>query len=102
MHSCVLSDLDYCNAVYGSLSEANLAMLQKIQDSAVRFIFNIYTYMVTKELSSTVTLTFQHKNINKRLQNIKWTPCATQNLGIFYFMNKNSFPHFCTFLDQPA
>ena len=42
VHSCVLSHLDYCNAVYGSLSEANISKLQKIQNSAVRFIFNLY------------------------------------------------------------
>ena len=42
VHSCVLSHLDYCNAVYGSLSEANISKLQRIKNSAVRFIFNLY------------------------------------------------------------
>ena len=41
-HSCILSHLDYCNAVYGALTESNLQKLQKIQNSAVRFIFNLY------------------------------------------------------------
>ena len=41
-HSCVLSNLDYCNATYGALTEANIQKLQKIQNSAVRFIFNLY------------------------------------------------------------
>jgi exonuclease III len=42
VHSNVLSVIDYCNAVYGALSEANLQKLQKIQNNAVRFIFGIY------------------------------------------------------------
>ena len=41
IHSCVLSHLDYCNSTYGSLTENNLQKLQKIQNDAVRFIFNI-------------------------------------------------------------
>ena len=41
VHSCVLSHLDYCNAAYGSLSEANIYKLQKLQNSAVRFIFSL-------------------------------------------------------------
>ena len=41
MHSCVLSVLDYCNSVFGSLSETNLRKLQKIQNSAVWFIFGL-------------------------------------------------------------
>ena len=42
VHSNVLSSIDYCNSVYGALSEANLQKLQKIQNNAVRFIFGIY------------------------------------------------------------
>ena len=42
VQSCVLSHLDYCNAVYGYLSEVNLQKLQKLQNSAARFIFNLY------------------------------------------------------------
>ena len=38
VHSMIFSHLDYCNAVFGSLSEANLNKLQKIQYSAVTFI----------------------------------------------------------------
>ena len=41
MHSCILSQLDYCNAVFGSLNESQIQILQKIQNSAVRFIFNL-------------------------------------------------------------
>ena len=41
VHSNVLSSIDYCNSVYGALSEANLHKLQKIQNNAVRFIFGI-------------------------------------------------------------
>ena len=41
VHSNVLSIIDYCNAAYGALSEANLQKLQKIQNNAVRFIFGI-------------------------------------------------------------
>ena len=40
--SCVLSHLDYCNAAYGALTEANIQKLQKLQNSAVRFVFNLY------------------------------------------------------------
>ena len=41
VHSCILSQLDYCNAVFGSLNESQIQILQKIQNSAVRFIFNL-------------------------------------------------------------
>ena len=41
VHSCILSQIDYCNAVYTSLTEQNLQKLQKIQNDAVRFIFGI-------------------------------------------------------------
>ena len=41
VHSCVFSILDYCNSTYGGLSTANLKKLQKIQNDAVRFIFNM-------------------------------------------------------------
>ena len=39
VHSLVLSQLDYCNSVFGSLSEVHLTKLQKVQNSAVRFIY---------------------------------------------------------------
>ena len=42
VNSCVLSFIDYCNAAYGSLTEVNLHKLQKIQNSAARFVFGIY------------------------------------------------------------
>ena len=42
VHSNILSCIDYCNSVYGSLSESNLQKLQKIQNNAVRFVFGIY------------------------------------------------------------
>lgn len=42
VHSNILSHIDYCNAVYGGLSEANIQRLQKIQNASVRFIFNLY------------------------------------------------------------
>ena len=38
VHSMIFSHLDYCNAVFGSLTEANLNKLQIIQYSAVTFI----------------------------------------------------------------
>ena len=41
-HSNILFHLDFCNATYGALSEKNLQKLQKIQNAAVRFIFNLY------------------------------------------------------------
>jgi hypothetical protein len=41
VHSNILSFVDYCNAVYGSLSESNMKKLQTIQNNAVRFIFNL-------------------------------------------------------------
>ena len=43
VHSCILSQLDYCNSVFGSLNESQLQTLQKIQNAAVRFIFNLRT-----------------------------------------------------------
>lgn len=42
VHSNILSIIDYCNAVYGGLTESNLHKLQKIQNNAVRFIFKLY------------------------------------------------------------
>ena len=42
VHSMVFSHLDYCNCVFGSLSEMNLNKLQKIQYSAVQFIYNLH------------------------------------------------------------
>ena len=43
VHSCIVSVLDYlyCNCTYGALSCSNLQKLQKIQNDATRFIFNI-------------------------------------------------------------
>jgi hypothetical protein len=41
VHSNILSIIDYCNAVYGGLTEKYMQKLQKIQNNAVRFIFNI-------------------------------------------------------------
>ena len=41
VHAGVLSVIDYCNAVYGGLTEADLQKLQKLQNSAVRFIFGL-------------------------------------------------------------
>ena len=42
VHSNILSIIDYCNAVYGVLTEKNIHKLQKIQNNAVRFIFKLY------------------------------------------------------------
>jgi ribonuclease P/MRP protein subunit RPP40 len=42
VHSNILSFLDYCNSVYGGLTEKNLFKLQKIQNNAVRYIFGLY------------------------------------------------------------
>lgn len=42
VQSCVLSAIDYCNSTYGSLSESNIQKLQKLQNSAIRFIFGLY------------------------------------------------------------
>ena len=41
VHGGILSAIDYCNAIFGGLSESNLKMLQKLQNSAVRFIFGL-------------------------------------------------------------
>ena len=41
VYSNILCFLDYCNAVYSRLTESNLQKLQKIQNTAVRFIFGI-------------------------------------------------------------
>ena len=41
VHSCILAHLDYCNATLSSLSVSQLNILQKLQNSAVRFIYNL-------------------------------------------------------------
>ena len=41
VNSNILSFLDYCNAVYGGISDKNLSKLQKIQNNGVRFIFKL-------------------------------------------------------------
>ena len=41
VHSNILSIIDYCNAVLFGISEKNLKRIQKIQNNAVRFIFNL-------------------------------------------------------------
>ena len=39
VHALVLSRLDYCNSMYHGISLKDLGRLQKVQNSAVRFIF---------------------------------------------------------------
>ena len=41
VHSCIHSLLDYCNGTFGSLSDKQIHQLQKIQNSAARFIFGL-------------------------------------------------------------
>ena len=41
VHSYIFSHLDYCNTVLGGISVSQLMTLQKLQNSAVRFIFNL-------------------------------------------------------------
>ena len=42
VHSNILCFIDYCNSVYGGLTECNIKKLQKIQNNAVRFVFGLY------------------------------------------------------------
>ena len=42
VHSNILCFIDYCNSVYSTLTIKQLHSLQKIQNTAVRFIFNLY------------------------------------------------------------
>ena len=41
VHGCIHSIIDYCNATYFGLSKFQLDKLQRIQNSAVRFIFGL-------------------------------------------------------------
>ena len=56
----MLSVLDYCNGIYGGLSEADLYQLQKLQNSAVRFIFG--------------TKLSDHKHISPYLKQLHFLP----------------------------
>ena len=49
VHSSVLFFIDYCNAAYGSLTEANIRKLQKAQNDAVRFVFGIYDFKAKRQ-----------------------------------------------------
>ena len=40
VHAMILSRLDYCNSILYGISVENLQRLQKVQNSAVRFIFS--------------------------------------------------------------
>ena len=42
VHSNILCFIDYCNSVYYTLTTKQLHSLQKIQNTAVRFVFNLY------------------------------------------------------------
>ena len=42
VHSNILCFIDYCNSVYGKLSEKNIQKLQRIQNNAVRFVFGLF------------------------------------------------------------
>ena len=41
VHACVLSHIDYCNAVLAGITERQLHTLQKVQNQAVRFIYGL-------------------------------------------------------------
>ena len=41
VHSCIHSILDYCNGTFGSLTNNQVNELQKVQNAAARFIFNL-------------------------------------------------------------
>ena len=41
VHACVLSHIDYCNAVLAGITERQLQTLQKVQNQAVRFIYGL-------------------------------------------------------------
>ena len=39
--SCLITHLDYCNALYASLPQVQIRKLQRIMNASVRFIFNL-------------------------------------------------------------
>ena len=41
VHSCILSQIDYCNALYYDLPAKDIKKLQRLMNASVRFIFNL-------------------------------------------------------------
>ena len=79
IHAGVLSVIDYCNGIYGGLSEADLNKLQKLQNSAVRFIFGIKLC--------------DHKHISPYLKQLHFLPVRYRilyKLGLLVFKCLNN------------
>jgi len=79
VHAMVMSRLDYCNAVLASLPQTTLALLQQVQNSAARLIFELRTVFATVAPVTTCwrvqikLCCIVHKSSIGRVQHIRWT-----------------------------
>ena len=95
IHSGILSKVDYCNSLYTSLPKTQTKKLQKLINSAVRFIFNI------KIRYNSRTDVYEHEHITPYLRQLHFLPiqyraqfklCLLTYKSIHNINNSNNSP----------